>query len=198
MATPPACSAGTPRLDQPAPTTCRRSTWPWCHRRRLASGLAAGCLGNAWFNALCRDWAPAPALRCGLMGPGRRSCSSTRPVTWPRRTRELWSRGSAAPPAFRRYGDVAYVDDTIAGCLRDGTLPERAEGNRSNFQSEGAAGSGASAERGPRRPGWLPAADRSLARYAPAGGSPSRTASGFSRERRRQPASGRRVIGRLR
>ncbi|MCO8275480.1 alpha/beta hydrolase [Actinoplanes sp. TRM 88003] len=133
-------------------TVCTDVTWPrdWATWKRDAWALHARypflTWGNTWFNAPCRDWGARPGT------PVRVDGAKTPPILLINETGDAATPFSGALEVRKRFprsvlvegvggtthagslSGVACVDDTIADYLRDGTLPKRVGGNRSDRQ----------------------------------------------------------------
>jgi len=139
--------------------TWQRDTWAVHARYPFLSW------NNTWFNAPCRDWAARPGTPVPVDG------ARTPPILLINETGDAATPYSGALEVRKRFPrsvlvegvggtthagslfGVACVDDTIADYLRDGTLPTRVGGNRSDRQCEPVPAPEPGAERAARDAG---------------------------------------------
>ncbi|WP_307870885.1 alpha/beta hydrolase [Paractinoplanes brasiliensis] len=145
--------------------SCTDTSWPRDWRTwqqdawRIHTRHPFAAWGNTWFNAPCRDWGARPGT------PVRVDGTRTPPILLINETYDAATPFAGALEVRKRFPGsvlvegvggtthagslegIACVDDTIADYLRDGTLPRRVGGNRSDRQCEPVPVPEAAAER---------------------------------------------------
>ncbi|MCO8277989.1 alpha/beta hydrolase [Actinoplanes sp. TRM 88003] len=134
--------------------SCTDTSWPRDRRRwqqeawRIHARHPFAAWGNTWFNAPGRDWGARPGTPVQVDGTKtppilliNETCDAATPFAGALEVRKRFPRsvlveGVGGTTHAGSCGGMTCVDDTIADHLRDGALPQRVGGNRSDRQCE--------------------------------------------------------------